>query len=162
MNLKKASISVGLSLIIGINIVYAQESTHAAGGNFSGSGGSVSYSVGQVFYEIRTGLTGTLAEGVQQPWEISVVTAIDQTNGVTLSLFAWPNPTSGKLILNTGEPISSDMFYHLYDTNGKLLHSQPVTGSKTNIDMSNLLPATYFLRVIQNNLEAKTFKIIKR
>ncbi len=57
-----------------MSISSAQEVIPASGGNATGSGGSVSYSAGQVFYSIITGETGSVAEGVRQPYEISVVT----------------------------------------------------------------------------------------
>lgn len=59
------------------------------------------------------------------------------------------------------------MSYKLYDMNGKFLQSEKITGKQTNIVMSNLVPATYFVKVIlntqgiANQQEIKTFKIIK-
>lgn len=41
------------------------------------------------------------------------------------------------------------------------MESKKVNGIETNIDLSELIPATYFLKVIENNKEIKTFKIIK-
>jgi hypothetical protein len=47
---------------------------------------------------------------------------------------------------------------------GKLLQSEKITGSHTNIVMSSLLPATYFVKVIAKtqsiaSQEIKVFKI---
>lgn len=44
---------------------------------------------------------------------------------------------------------------------GKLLQSEKITGKQTSIVMSNLVPATYFVKVTEGNKEVKTFKIIK-
>ena len=52
---------------------YAQVSTHSAGGDISGSGGSVAYSVGQVVYTTHVGFLGMEAQGVQQRYEIAKV-----------------------------------------------------------------------------------------
>lgn len=61
-------------LIIGLSISsYAQESAHSAGGDIFGSGGSVAYSVGQVVYSTRVGVSGIEAQGVQQRYEIAKV-----------------------------------------------------------------------------------------
>ncbi len=61
-------------LIIGLSVSsYAQESAHAAGGDISGSGGSVAYSVGQVVYTAHAGVSGIEAQGVQQRYEIAKV-----------------------------------------------------------------------------------------
>ncbi|MDB9721158.1 hypothetical protein OAA67_04695 [Winogradskyella sp.] len=45
----------------------AQEIILASGGNATGSGGSVSYSIGQVFYNTNTSTEGSIEEGVQIP-----------------------------------------------------------------------------------------------
>ncbi len=53
------------------------------------------------------------------------------------------------------------MSYQLFDMQGKILKSKKITGKQTDIVMGNLVPATYFVKVIQRNKEIKTFKIIK-
>ncbi|MBV1889111.1 MAG: HYR domain-containing protein, partial [Proteobacteria bacterium] len=46
--------------------ISAQESINVSGGDATGTGGSSSYSVGQVFYTTNVGATGSVAQGVQQ------------------------------------------------------------------------------------------------
>ena len=133
-------------------------------GNASGSGGSASYSLGQVVYTTNIGANGSVAQGVQQPFEISVVTAIEEAKGINLSVTAYPNPTTDFLQLKVDASTTlsiQSMSYQLYDMNGKLLQSEKITGNQTSIVMSNLVPANYFVKVIQANKEVKTFKIIK-
>jgi hypothetical protein len=57
----------------------AQKTTSSSGGIITGKGGSISYSVGQVtkFYLNET--KGSVAQGVQQPFEIYLITGIVQT-----------------------------------------------------------------------------------
>ena len=160
MRHKKLKLSVLLMLGLGLTGLQAQESVNATGGNASGSGGSASYSVGQVVYSTNTGTTGSVAQGVQQPYEISVVTGIEQT-AINLVVTAYPNPTTDYLTLSISEFDLSNLSYQLYDMQGKLLQSEKITGNQTSIAMSNLVPATYFVKVTQNNREVKTFKIIK-
>jgi len=121
----------------------------------------VSFSFGQVVYTTNTGSNGSVTQGVQQPFEISVVTAIEQTKGINLSVSAYPNPTTDYLTLRIEEFEVSNLLYQLYDMNGKLLQNEKITGNQTSIIMSNLVPATYFVKIIQENKELKTFKIIK-
>jgi len=105
-----------------------------------------------------------VAQGVQQPFEISVVTAIEEAKGINLSVTAYPNPTTDFLQLKVDASTTlsiQSMSYQLYDMNGKLLQSEKITGNQTSIVMSNLVPANYFVKVIQANKEVKTFKIIK-
>lgn len=161
MRHKGFKLSAVLLLGLGLTGLQAQESVNATGGNASGGGGSVSYSVGQVLYQTHTGTNGTVSEGIQQPYEISVVTGLEEAKGVNLSVSAYPNPTTDYLTLRIDEFDISSLSYQLYDINGKLLLNEKITGNQTSIVMSNLVPSTYFVKVIQGNKEVKTFKIIK-
>ena len=161
MRHKRLKFSAVLLLGLGLTGLQAQESVNATGGNVSGSGGSTSYSVGQVVYTTNTGTSGSVSEGLQQPFEISVVTAIEEAKGINLSVTAYPNPTSDYLTLRIDEFEISNLSFQLYDMSGKLLQNEKITGNQTSIVMSNLVPATYFVKVIQGKKEIKTFKIIK-
>jgi hypothetical protein len=121
----------------------------------------VSYSVGQIVYTTNTGTSGSVAQGVQQPFEISVVTGLEEAKGINLSVSAYPNPTTDYLTLSIGGFDISNLSYHLYDMNGKLLRNEKLTGNETQINMSNYVPSTYFVKVITGNQTIKTFKIIK-
>ena len=149
-----------LLLGFGITVAQAQQATTASGGNASGSGGTVAYSVGQIVYTTNTGATGSVAQGVQQPYEISIVLGIDN-HSINLELTAYPNPTTNYLTLNVGKAELSTMNFQLYDIGGKLIESRKIISSSETIAMENLPTATYFLKVTNNNNEVKTFKIIK-
>lgn len=160
----RVKLSALLLLGLGLTGLQAQESLNATGGNASGSGGSASYSVGQVAYQTYTETSGSMAEGVQQPYEISVVTGLEEAKGINLSISAYPNPTTDYLTLEVDASTtlsSQSLSYQLFDINGKLLQSEKITGSQTSIDMSNLAPAKYFVKVVQENKVVKTFEIIK-
>jgi hypothetical protein len=160
MRHKKLKLSALLLLGLGLTGVQAQESNDATGGNATGSGGTASYSVGQVVCNTYTGTNGSVAEGVQQPYEISIVTAIEQVQGINLSVY--PNPTTNYLTLSIDEFDFQNLSYQLVDNTGKLLKSERITSNQTNIDMGNLVRAIYIIKVIQNNSkEVKTFKLIK-
>ena len=92
MRHKKLKLSTLLLLGLGL-IGQAQETVPATGGNASGSGGSASYSIGQMVYTTNTGTNGSVAQGVQQPYEISVITGIEEAKGISLNCSAYPNPT---------------------------------------------------------------------
>ena len=156
-------------LLLGIGLTaHAQQTTTATGGDASGSGGTVAYSVGQIVYTTYTGTTGSVAQGVQQPYEISIVPGIDNQS-IKLELTAYPNPTTNYLTLNVGNAELSNLGlskvkglnFQLYDISGKLIESRKIISSTETISMANLPSATYFLKVSNNNNEVKTFKIIK-
>ena len=157
MKQKKAKFS-GLLLGFGLTI-QAQQTTIAAGGNASGSGGTAAYSVGQVVYTTHIGTNGSVAQGVQQAYEIYTV-GIAET-GFNFSLQAYPNPTTDYLTLNLGNAELSTLNFQLYDIGGKLIESKKITSTTETILVENLPSATYFLKVTNNNNEVKTFKIIK-
>lgn len=161
MRHKRLKLSAILLLVSGLTVLQAQESINASGGDASGSGGSVSYSVGQVFYSTTTGTNGSVAEGVQQPYEISTVTAIEDDIGINLSISVFPNPVKDCLTLEVKDFELSNFHFQLYDINGRILRNEKIASYQTSIVMRNLVPATYFVRVIQGNKELKVFKIIK-
>ncbi len=148
-------------LIFGLSCLQAQETVSAAGGEASDSGGSVSYTVGQVVYNTNTGTNGSLAEGVQQPFEISVVTGIPGAEGINLSISAYPNPTTDYLTLKIDGNVQTQYIASLYDITGKLLKAKNITANKTEINTNDLPAGTYFLKVTDNKKEIKSFKIIK-
>ena len=161
MKHKRLKLSAVLLLGLGLTGLQAQESVNATGGDALGSGGSASYSVGQVVYTTNTGTNGSVAQGVQQAFEISVVTGLEEAKGINLSVSAYPNPTTDYLTLEVKDVELLNLHFQMYDMNGKLLQNEKITGNQTSIVMSNLVPATYFVKVIQGNKEFKTFKIIK-
>lgn len=156
--------SLGVATLLTFNFFLftatAQESINATGSNASGSGGSVSYSVGQVVYTTNSGTSGSVAQGVQQTY-VSEATGIEEAKGITLSVSAFPNPTTDYLTLEVKDFELSTLHFQLYDMQGKLLQSQKITSNQTRIVMSNLVPATYFVKVTQSSKEVKSFKIIK-
>lgn len=144
-----------------LTAVQAQEALPATGGEASGNGGSVSYSVGQAVYTASTGSNGTLTAGVQQAFEISLVSGIEDAHSINLSVIAYPNPTTDYLTLSIHEFDISNLSYQLYDNQGKLLKSEKITDQQSRIGMSSLIASSYFVKVFNNSTELKTFKIIK-
>jgi len=166
MRHKRLKLSAVLLLGLGLTGLQAQESINATGGDASNSGGSASYSVGQVVYTTNTGTNGSVAQGVQQPYEISVVSGLEEATSISLSVSAYPNPTTDYLTLTIAEDVQTShdlslLQYQLYDISGRLLQSEKITGNQVRIAMDNLVPSTYFVKVIQGDKKIKSFKIIK-
>ena len=84
-------------LLLGTQLIYAQQSIPASGADASGSGGSSSYSVGQLVYTTNTG-SGSVSQGVQQVFEFQTLSNPELTT-VKLSAVTYPNPTSDYVIL---------------------------------------------------------------
>ena len=141
--------------------IRAQNAIPASGGNASGSGGTMSYTIGQVVYTTNTGTNGSVAQGIQQPYEISVVTGIEKAKDISLEIVVYPNPATDFIKLKIENHEVQNLRYQLYDINGSLLQDNKVESNETIIVMSNLVSATYFLKVTDKNKVIKTFKIIK-
>jgi hypothetical protein len=139
-----------------------QQTIPATGGNATGSGGTVTYTIGQVTYHTSEGTTGTVAQGVQQPYEISVVTTIENTEGIILEYKVYPNPAHGLIKLSINPFDGGYLRYCLFDLNGILLQDKKVISEETEISLESLNPAVYFLKVLKDNKEVKVFKIVKK
>lgn len=154
----KKTITIVAFLLQGLVALHAQEAVTTTGGEATGTGGTASYTVGQVTYTTQTGANGSVAQGVQQPYEISVAVGLNET-AINLELSVYPNPTADFLILKSEE--AESLTYQLIDMQGKMIETKKVTANTTTIEMDKLANATYFLRVTKNNNSVKTFKIIK-
>ncbi len=141
--------------------LYAQNGPVAAGGESSGAGGTVSYSIGQVDYIAPAGSNGNTNEGLQQPYEFFSM-GVEEDPSIQLELSLYPNPTSSHVVLNISKPDLSGLYYQLYDMNGQLLVSKAISGPITEIILGNYASASYLLKVSDTKKELKTFKIIKK
>lgn len=153
--------STVLLLGFGLTGIQAQESILATGGNAIGSGGSASYSVGQVVYTTNKGVYSSEAQGVQQPYEISLVLGLEEAKYINMVVLAYPNPITDYLKLSVDNFDVSTLSFQLQDMNGKLFEHKKIEDNPMNIIVSNLVSGTYFLTVLQGNKNVKTFKIIK-
>lgn len=160
MALKKLKITGSLLMVILANNLQAQQSSLNSGGDATGSGGSVSYSIGQVVYTTNTGSTGSVAQGIQQAYAITSLSNPELT-ALTLSVQTYPNPTTDKIVLDLNNIEPTGLSYVLYDLNGRTITNAVVNQTQTQIEMQNLAAGAYFLKVNKNNAELKTFKIIK-
>lgn len=158
MNIKKLLVT---TLLLGLTQVNAQEAVVTSSGNASGTNGNVSYSVGQIVYTTNTGATGSVAQGVQQPFEIQTVLGAENFN-INLQLAVYPNPTTNWLQLEVKNTEFTNLSYQLFDLNGRMILNQKITTETSTISMEQLPAAIFLLKVVNNNKEVKTFKIIKK
>ncbi len=149
-------------LVFGLSSLQAQEAIPATGGEATGSEGSATYTVGQVFYTTNTGANGnSITQGVQQPFEISVVTGIPEAKGISLNISAYPNPTTNYLTLKVNNYNTANLQYMILDIKGNLLQQVKSTGSETRINIQDYPAANYFVKALDKNRQIKVFKIVK-
>ena len=161
--ISKASLKITL-FIVGISctsLLNAQQSINTSGGSASGSGGSVTLSIGQVMYTSVADSIGQVSQGVQQAYEIFNV-GIKETI-LNISFAVYQNPTSNNLTLSINEYKKEKLTYQLFDLQGKLLIGGDIITKQTEINTSALPSASYFVHFMnQENQKVQSFKIIKK
>ena len=141
-------------------LAQAQESANASGGDATGIGGTVAYSVGQIVYTTNKSTNGSVTQGVQNAYEI-YSTGVKEAE-LNISLMAFPNPTTKNLTLQISDYNNEKLMYQLFNMQGKQLSNGRVIAQQTQINMNSFPPATYFVNVVnQESKKIQSFKIIK-
>lgn len=138
---------------------YAQEAVVTAGGDVENGVGSVSYSIGQVFYLTIEDDEFSVSQGIQQAYDVDVLST-DELSFV-IDLMVYPNPTTDILNLEVSDFTSSKMNYQLYDAQGKLVGNEVINSEVTQLSMSHLPTSSYLLHVQQEGKTVKTFRVVK-
>ena len=165
--MKHTKLFLTLFLVMGFGLLAlkAQHSVNTTGGNASNESGSVSYSIGQIVYYAYSNVDGAISEGVQQPYEIFIITSLEELEGIELTLNVFPNPVNERLYLEvTGQDLYhlTDLNYQLLDINGKLLQQERLIDHTALIEMGSKQPGAYFLIVTASDERIGLFRIIKR
>jgi opacity protein-like surface antigen len=158
--IKSSPLALLAAILLWAGYAQAQQSVNSSGGNATGSEGTVSYSIGQVVYTTNSGNDGSLAQGVQQAYEIIPVGINENEPKISLSVF--PNPIADNLILQVNDFEHSTLNFQLCDMQGKQISKGQIIAKQTQINTTSLSSATYFINVVnQENQKVQTFKIIK-
>ena len=152
--------SAGLiMLLLGCFTLFGQSGVHSSGGQASGTNGTIDFSVGQLVYTFESGEEGSTWEGVQQPFEISVVTNISEGfYGVEASVY--PNPTNGMLRIELPEDLGQ-VDFHLYNMNGQLVKKGQSEGPQSELSLTDLPSGAYLLGIFSKDVLNQQFTIIK-
>jgi len=135
-----------------------QSAITAGGGDGTGTGGSVAFSLGQVAYSEATGNGGFVQEGVQQAYELTSVEVSEAMAAIELSFF--PNPTSGQLTIQL-HSFAENTSISVFDASGSLVHAIPLASSITRIDASGWASGIYFIELTTVNLLKSRYKFVK-
>lgn len=136
----------------------AQQVAASGGGEGSGGGHRMSWTIGQPV--IKTVGTGDreLTQGFQQPWA-EVVTVVGEHTGNAMGIRAYPNPADH--VLNVEMAAATDpMRLELLDASGRLVLQAPSTGALTHLDLTGQSTGHYILRALNaEGIPAGIFKI---
>lgn len=140
------------------------ETIIAAGGDATGSSGTATYSIGQIFYTYN-GLSSiyNVAQGIQHE-EFDKAPIKPEIVKPLLEISIFPNPTSDFVNLNMKgvELANGQQSYQLYDIQGRLLKQGIIDQNEIQVSLNNLRRSIYILRIYDNKEVVKTFKILKR
>lgn len=139
-------------------------SINASGNDAEGSSGTVTYSIGQVFYTYIGQSVYNVAQGIQHE-DAEQKTLATKPNIVEpkATIFIFPNPTTDyvSITMEGYESENGQRSYQLYDLLGRLLKQDTFDSSETQIDVTDLRASIYLLQVYVDNKVLKTFKIVK-
>jgi hypothetical protein len=155
-----------IKIILGVFLLstgtsFSQETISTTGGEATGSGGTASYTVGQISYTTNTGTNGIVAQGVQQTYTVVIDDSGVAENGISLTITTFPNPTLDKVNLKIEDFSTQELNYVLTDLSGRLLQEKKVVNAVSEIELNQYESGTYILKVKNTSNEVRTFKIIK-
>jgi hypothetical protein len=137
---------------------WAQQGVVSLGGEATGAGGSLSYSVGQVGYAAVQGTGGTSGAGVQQPYEYLVLALENVDPDPTVQVA--PNPTMDGVELTFETLPDPGAEYSVLDAAGQVVRTATITGATMHVPLDDLPPAVYLLRITGSS--PRTFQLIKQ
>ena len=161
MNFNKHYHILFIVLLLNVTMGSGQTSMNTLGGDATGIGGNIAYSIGQVVYTTNSSNSGSKSQGIQQAYEILTLNVMEMASDI--SLLVYPNPTTDDLTLQIGDDIIEKLSYQLFDLQGKLLKKGEVNTHQTQINTSELFSGVYLINVInQKTKNIQTFRIIKK
>jgi len=140
------------------------ETIISSGTDATGSSGTVSYSVGQVFYTyIGSQSVYNIAQGIQHQETIEKLALVENIVAKA-EAFIFPNPTADFVNVNIKgiDLTAGQKSYQLYDLQGRLIKQNTINDIQSQISLNHLSPSIYILRIYVDNKVLNTFKIIKQ
>lgn len=145
-------------------IVLSQNSLNTTQQNIDNNTGSVCYSIGQFVFNTYEENNGSISQGIQQPYEISITTISNEYDNAYFCISSFPNPTNKYVILkieNMEKFEINELYYTLTDINSNILDKLKLVKNETIVNFESYKASTYFINIFSNNIIIKTFKIIK-
>lgn len=137
--------------------VSAQEVIATQGDSYSNASASIDFTIGEVIIATETDGTNNITQGFHQTnWNFLGV----EDFAPNYEAIIFPNPTQDVLNIKTSS--FENVTYTLYDAQGKLVMQNILSAEQTPIQVSQLAPGAYSLRLNNETQNLKTFKLIKQ
>lgn len=140
--------------------IFAQEVISTAGDQTKNSTADLSWTIGEPIIETTSNGDFELIQGLHQNY--LEVTAINEIQNQKFNINAFPNPATEYIELKIERESQEDLFYQLFDLNGRFLFEEQILNNKATIHTGDLLPAIYYLKINENQNTIQTFQIIKK
>ena len=155
--IKKSIIPIVVFISFGFSS-FGQNALSAAGGHFKSSGGSTSFTVGQVAYVLKNGTGSYLNEGVQQVYTKKTTPIEELVYLKEVQLYPNPTQETMTLILSSKEDIQ--VRYTIMDYLGKEIRNGNILSEKSEISLRDLPSGNYFIS-LKSKKEIRIFKMVK-
>jgi hypothetical protein len=152
----KRSIFFFLFSLVGFQLI-AQSTALSSGGEGSGPGGTVSFSIGQLVVESTIDSQGSISPGVQQTYESSSVYVNEELFNNNLQVY--PNPATHLIQLEFASPFEGQLI--ILDIQGNTVATQEINSKSVQIDASNWSAGTYMLQVQKDKQSVSVHRVVK-
>jgi hypothetical protein len=145
-------------LILASTQLAAQSAIVTGGGDAVSSSGSVSFSIGQISNAQAIASTGSLSEGVQQPFEFFEVSVNELLREIGISLF--PNPALTDVMIEL--PVFREgIVARFYSSNGSLIEEVNIKTKSTSVNVRNWSASTYYIHLSDSAGNTSSYKLVK-
>ena len=139
--------------------IRAQEAV-LPGGNFHSNGtASISWSLGEAVIQTLRTTDNIITQGFQQ--SRLTVTSVKEIPGLKMIISAFPNPTNSHINIKVDGEIEN-LTFTVYDINGRVVMHGRVESNPTQVSFHQQSSGIYFIRMLKDNQEVKTFRIVKQ
>ncbi|MFN5091134.1 MAG: T9SS type A sorting domain-containing protein [Bacteroidota bacterium] len=137
---------------------FGQNALSSTGGHIKSTGGSTSFTVGQVAYVLKKGNGSYLNEGVQQVYTKKTTPIEELVYLKEVQLY--PNPTQETMTLILSSKVDVQVRYTIMDYLGKEIRNGNILSEKSEISLRDLPSGNYFIS-LKSKKENRIFKIVK-
>ncbi len=121
----------------------AQMILATAGDSFTNSEGVITWTIGEIITETFTNGSIVLTQGMQQKPHNVTETYVFSQPGVKVVIS--PNPAKYMITVNSNS--NSTLHTSIYDMNSRIVISKKLKNNRENIDISNLKPGLYLVKI---------------
>ena len=142
---KKSIVALGLFFLCLLNL-NAQNGIGITGGECESDSFRVSYTVGQIVFEVIETEEFYISQGLQHPL-VFLYTDIIESEISETGLLVYPNPAGENLYLRTDAQEFKDLSFKLFDMQGRILMAERIENDLTRISVEQIRAGIYIPKV---------------